>query len=72
MSESAAGGNARTWVAFGSTGALGSIHDADGGYSIKLLNDEEYRGSYPSLDIAKSALHSALLPGTEWPEFREH
>ncbi|PZQ88164.1 MAG: methyltransferase [Leifsonia xyli] len=60
------------WVAFGPAGAVGSIHRMAGGFQVKLLDDAGYRGSYPSLEVAKSALHAALLPGTEWPEFREH
>jgi hypothetical protein len=39
---------------------------------VKLLDDDRYRGSYPTLEVAKSALHAALEPGSEWPEFREH
>jgi hypothetical protein len=27
---------------------------------------------YPTLDVAKSALHASMLPGSEWPDFREH
>ena len=44
----------------------------DGSYTFRLLTDENARGEYPSLDVAKSALHASLLPGAEWPEFREH
>lgn len=62
----------KTWVAFGPAGAVGSVHSAEGGYTFRLLDDAGYRGIYPTLDIAKSALHSALLPGSPWPEFREH
>jgi hypothetical protein len=61
-----------TWVAFGPAGALGSIHTADGGYTFKLLDDTAPRGVYPTIEVAKSALHAALLPGSEWPEFKEH
>ena len=62
----------RTWVAFGPNGALGSIHEADGGFTIKLLADAEHRGNYPTLDAAKGALMASLPPGSERPEFREH
>lgn len=62
----------QTWVAFGPSGAVGSIHRTESGYTFKLLADDHFRSSYPSLEVAKSALHAALLPGAEWPEFREH
>ncbi len=62
----------QAWVAFGPAGALGTIHKIGGEYAMKLLNDDEYRGTYPSLDVAKHALHAALLPGSDFPEFREH
>lgn len=62
----------QTWVAFGPAGAVGSIHRVEDGFTFKLLSDEDYRAVYPTLDVAKSALHSALGPGEELPEFREH
>lgn len=62
----------QTWVAFGPAGAVGSIHSVEGGYTFKLVADSDYRAIYPTLDVAKSALHASLLPGAEWPEFREH
>ncbi len=62
----------RTWVAFGPAGAVGSIHGVEGGYTVKLLDDVGYRGHYPTLDVAKRALHASLLPGSDLPEFREH
>jgi hypothetical protein len=62
----------QNWVAFGPAGAIGSVHRIDEGFTFRLLGDAEPRGVYPSLDVAKSALHSALVPGSEWPEFREH
>jgi hypothetical protein len=60
------------WVAFGPAGAVGTIHRTAEGFQMKLLDDGVYRGSYPTLEVAKSALHAALLPGSDWPEFREH
>lgn len=60
------------WVAFGQAGAVGAIHRTADGYRVKLIDDDEYRGTYPSLEVAKSALHAALAPGSDWPEFREH
>ena len=61
-----------TWVAIGNVGAVGSIHRVADGYAVKLLPDGTSRGTYPSLDVAKNALHAALPPGTERPEFHEH
>ncbi len=62
----------RRWVAFGPAGAVGSIHRTAEGFRVRLIDDADYRGSYPSLEVAKSALHAAMAPGSEWPEFREH
>ena len=62
----------QTWVAFGPAGAIGSVHRVSEGYTFKLLRDGLYRGVYPTLEVAKSALYASLLPGSEWPEFREH
>ena len=62
----------QTWVAFGPAGAVGSIHSTERGYTFKLVADDAFRAEYQSLDVAKSALHASLLPGAEWPEFREH
>ena len=62
----------KTWVAYGPAGVVGSIHQVGGGFTFRLLADEARRAEYPSLEIAKSALHASLLPGAEWPEFREH
>ncbi|MEO6943956.1 MAG: methyltransferase [Lacisediminihabitans sp.] len=62
----------KTWVASGPAGAVGSVHQTGDGYTFRLLSDEGYRGNYPTLEVAKSALHASLLPGSEWPEFSEH
>ncbi|TPX04171.1 methyltransferase, partial [Schumannella luteola] len=43
------------WVAFGPAGAVGSIHRTAEGFQVKLVDDDDYRGSYPSLEVAKSA-----------------
>lgn len=64
--------DAHTWVAFGPAGAVGSIHAAEGGYTFLLMDDDAARASYPTLAVAKSALHAALGPGSEWPDFKEH
>ena len=62
----------RTWIAFGELGAVGSIHEIGTGYFYRLLTDDDYRGVFPTLEAAKGALHSAMTPGSERPEFREH
>jgi hypothetical protein len=69
MSENTMTG--QRWVAFGPAGAIGSIHRTDGGFQVRLLSGSETR-DYPSLEVAKSALHASLSPGSDWPEFREH
>jgi hypothetical protein len=61
-----------TWIAMGPAGTIGWITSTEKGYTFKLVNDTSERAVYPSLEVAKSALHASLLPGTEWPEFREH
>lgn len=60
------------WVAFGDAGAVGSIHRTEAGYEVRMLKDDARGGLYPTLDVAKSALHASMTPGTDWPEFREH
>jgi hypothetical protein len=60
------------WVAFGAAGAVGSIHRTDDGFEVRLMSDTIPRGAYPTLDVAKSALHASMLPGSEWPDYREH
>lgn len=60
------------WIAFGAAGAVGSILHTRIGFAVRMLNDDSARGIYPTLEVAKSALHAAMAPGSEWPEFREH
>ena len=62
----------RRWVAFGPAGAVGAIHQTDDGFSVRLLGDTDYRGVYPTLEVAKSALHASMQAGSDWPDFREH
>src|SRR5690606_20398728 len=57
---------------FGPAGAVGAIHRTAEGFQMKLLDDDSYRGTCPTLEVAKSALHAALEPRPEWREFREH
>ena len=60
------------WIAFGASGATGSILHIGEGYAVRLLTDDSARGIYPTLEVAKSALHASMPPGSDWPEFREH
>ena len=60
------------WVAYGASGVVGSIRKEDDGYRVTLAGASESAGTYPTMEIAKSALHSHLTPGSDWPEFREH
>jgi hypothetical protein len=62
----------RTWLANGPAGTLGWVRRMPDGYTFNLVGDEGTRAVYPSLDVAKSALHASLVPGSDWPEFREH
>lgn len=62
----------RIWVAHGPSGAVGIIRKEDGEYTVVMAGKDEKVGSYPSMEIAKNALHSHLTPGSDWPEFREH
>jgi hypothetical protein len=60
------------WVAYGTSGVVGSIRKEDDGYVVTMAGADASAGSYPSMEIAKSALHSRMTPGSDWPEFREH
>jgi len=44
----------------------------EGGFTFKLITDDDFRAVYPTLVAAQGALYASLLPGSEWPEFREH
>ena len=61
----------RVWVAFGPVGAVGAIHQIGDSFAYRLM-DEDYHGMFATLEAAKGALHAALKPGSEWPDFREH
>ncbi len=60
------------WVAFGPVGAIGSIHHSDDGYVVRMLEGSSDERTYESLAAAKNAVHAALGPNAERPEFREH
>jgi hypothetical protein len=51
---------------------VGSIRKEDEGYRVTMAGASEPAGTYPTMEIAKSALHSHLTPGSDWPQFREH
>ena len=60
------------WVAYGSSGVVGTVRKDDDGYTVTMAGAGEAHGTYPSMDIAKNALFARLSPGSDWPEFREH
>lgn len=60
------------WVAYGSSGVVGSIRKEDDGYIVTMAGADASAGSYPSMDVAKNALFARMTPGSEWPQFREH
>lgn len=60
------------WVAYGTSGVVGSIRKDDSGYTVTMAGADEVTGTYPSMDIAKSALRSHMKPNSDWPEFRQH
>lgn len=61
------------WLAYGSEGSVaGSIRKADDGYTVTMAGASEALGTYPSMEVAKSALHGHMTPGADWPMFREH
>ena len=61
-----------TWVSVGPAGAVGSIHRGEGGYRVELYNRSGSGGTYPSLESAKGAVHAALGPLADRPEFHAH
>lgn len=62
----------RLWVAYGATGAVGTIQQDGEAYTVRMTGRDEPAGSYPTMEIAKNALHAQLKPGSAWPEFRAH
>ncbi|WP_029145024.1 hypothetical protein [Microbacterium luticocti] len=60
------------WVAFGTTGVVGSIRETDDGYVVTMAGADASLGTYPSMDVAKSALYSAMPAGSDWPRFEQH
>lgn len=62
----------RLWVAYGPSGVVGKIQKDAEGYAVHMAGKDERLGVYPSMEIAKNALHSHLKPGSDRPEFRAH
>lgn len=60
------------WVAYGSSGVAGSIRKSDDGYVVTMAGADAPAGSFPSMEVAKSALHARMPAGSDWPMFREH
>ena len=61
------------WVAYGAEGNVaGTVRKTDEGYTSTIAGASESIGTYPTMDIAKNALHGHLPPGSDWPQFREH
>ena len=60
------------WVAYGTSGVVGSIRKDDDGYTVTMAGADRAAGTYPTMEIAKSALHARMTPGSDWPQFREH
>lgn len=61
------------WVAYTASGVVGTVRkDDEGSYTVTIAGADESVGTYPTMEVAKSALHSHLKPGTDWPEFRQH
>jgi hypothetical protein len=62
----------RLWVAYGPVGAVGKIQKDDDAYIVQMAGADDPLGSYPTMEIARSALQAHLKPGAERPEYREH
>ncbi len=62
----------RLWVAYGPNGVVGKIQQDAEGFSVHMAGKPERLGVYPTMEIAKSAVHAHLKPGSDRPEFREH
>ena len=60
------------WVAYGDGGVVGTIRKDAGEYIVTLADADAALGRYPTMDVAKNALHAQLTPGTDWPQFRQH
>jgi hypothetical protein len=61
------------WLAYGAEGnVVGTIKKNDDGYTVTMAGASSEVGTYPTMEVAKRALHGHLTPGADWPSFREH
>ncbi|MEJ1155638.1 MULTISPECIES: methyltransferase [Microbacterium] len=60
------------WIAYGASGVAGSIRKDGSGYTVTIAGADAATGTYETMEIAKSALHAHMPPGSDWPSFREH
>ncbi|MFT4213285.1 MAG: methyltransferase [Microbacterium sp.] len=61
------------WIAYGAEGkVVGTVRKSDGGYVSTIAGADASVGSYPTMEIAKNALHRHLPHGSDWPQFRQH
>ncbi|GAA5198457.1 methyltransferase [Microbacterium jejuense] len=60
------------WVAFGAGGVVGSIRKDEDGYTVTMAGADQSAGTFPTMEVAKSALHARMTPGSDWPQFQEH
>lgn len=61
------------WIAHGSEGnVVGMIRKDAEGYTVTIADADASVGTYPTMEIAKDALHGHLAPGADWPRFVEH
>ena len=61
------------WVAYGAEGkVVGTIRHVDDGYIATIADADSSLGAYPTMEVAKSALHGHLPPGSDWPRFTQH
>ncbi len=63
---------AALWVAYGDGGVVGSIRKDASGYAVTMTGADHELGRFPTMAIAKGALHAHLTPGADWPRFQQH
>ena len=60
------------WVAYGERGVAGSIRREAAEHIVTMSGAATPLGSYPSMEIAKRALHAHMPQGSDWPRFVQH
>ncbi|MFE1644962.1 methyltransferase [Microbacterium sp. P01] len=60
------------WVAYGASGVVGSIRKGADGYTVTMAGADAPAGTYPTMEIAKSAVNARQPHPADWPMFREH